>query len=90
MEQSVELEASHFDSEVAYAAVNRFRLDDLEPYIYRTRDFGRSGEIIDWLTRGRAADTVREDPVRSGLLFAGTEKAVCFSFDDGDHWSRCS
>jgi hypothetical protein len=66
--------------------VNRFRLDDLKPHIYRTRDFGRSWtEIVGGLPDG-PVNTVKEDPVRKGLLFAGTEKGVFVSFDDGDHW----
>jgi photosystem II stability/assembly factor-like uncharacterized protein len=81
------LEASHFDSGTAYAAINSFRLDDLRPHLYRTRDFGKSWEEI---TRGIASNaptnTIREDSVRKGLLFAGTETTVYVSFDDGDHW----
>jgi photosystem II stability/assembly factor-like uncharacterized protein len=83
-----QLEASHFDSEAAFASVSRFRLDDLKPYIYRTRDGGRSWQLITaGLPEDAPANTVREDPVRRGLLYAGTEKAVWFSLDDGDHWS---
>jgi photosystem II stability/assembly factor-like uncharacterized protein len=83
-----QLEASHFDSEVAFASVSRFRVDDLTPYIYRTRDGGRSWQLItSGLTGDAPANTVREDPVRRGLLYAGTEKAVWFSLDDGDHWN---
>jgi photosystem II stability/assembly factor-like uncharacterized protein len=81
------MEASHFDPAEAYAAVNRFRLDDLRPHIYRTRDFGASWQEI---TRGIPGDevvnTVRGDPERQGLLFAGTERGVYVSFDDGDDW----
>jgi photosystem II stability/assembly factor-like uncharacterized protein len=83
-----QLEASHFDPEVAFASVSRFRVDDLKPYIYRTRDGGRSWQLISaGLPEDAPANTVREDPVRRGLLYAGTEKAVWFSIDDGDHWS---
>ncbi len=82
-----QLEASHFDPEVAYASVSRFRIDDLKPYIYRTRDGGHSWQLITaGLPEDAPANTVREDPVRRGLLYAGTEKAVWFSLDDGDHW----
>ncbi|HYK82567.1 MAG TPA: hypothetical protein VEU55_05430 [Gemmatimonadales bacterium] len=81
------LEASHFDTLVAYAAVNRFRLDDLRPHIYRTRDGGRTWrEITDGLPDDEVVNAVREDPVRPGLLFAGTERSVYASFDDGEHW----
>ncbi len=82
-----QLESSHFDAKVAYASVSRFRLDDLKPYLFRTRDGGQSWQAI---TAGLAVDapvnSVREDPTHRGLLFAATEKAVWVSFDDGDHW----
>jgi photosystem II stability/assembly factor-like uncharacterized protein len=79
--------ASHFDNESAYASVSRFRIDDLHPYIYRTRDGGKTWQrITNGLADAGPVDTVREDPVRKGLLFAGTENAVSVSFDDGDHW----
>ena len=81
-----QIEASHFDDQTAYASVSRFRLDDLHPYIYRTHDGGKSWQrIVHGLAEG-PADTVREDPVRQGLLFTGTENAVWLSFDDGDTW----
>jgi photosystem II stability/assembly factor-like uncharacterized protein len=79
--------ASPFDDESAYASVSRFRINDLRPYIYRTHDGGKSWKLI---TAGLPdlgpVDTVREDPIRKGLLFAGTENSVWVSFDDGDHW----
>jgi len=81
------VDASHFDTSIAYAAVNRFRLDDLHPYIYRTRDGGKSWQkIVTGLPDNEPVNTVREDPERKGLLFAGTERTVYVSFDDGDHW----
>ena len=67
--------------------MSRFRINDMHPYIYRTRDGGKSWKLItDGLPDFGPVDTVREDPVRKGLLFAGTENAVWVSFDDGDHW----
>jgi photosystem II stability/assembly factor-like uncharacterized protein len=79
--------ASHFDDETAYASVSRFRIDDLRPYIFRTHDRGKTWRLItSGLPEDAPVDTVREDLVRKGLLFAGTEKAVWVSFDDGDHW----
>ena len=82
-----QISASHFDDETAYASVSRFRINDFHPYIYRTHDGGKNWKLI---TAGLpdlgAVDTVREDPIRKGLLFAGTENAVWVSFDDGDHW----
>ncbi|HLZ92015.1 MAG TPA: hypothetical protein VKQ28_09890 [Candidatus Acidoferrum sp.] len=81
------IEASHFDAGTAYAAINSFRLDDLRAHIYRTRDFGKSWtEITKGIPDGGASNTVREDPLREGLLFAGTEGSVYVSFDDGDNW----
>lgn len=81
------IEASRFDSGTAYAAVNRNNLDDLRPHILRTRDYGESWqEIAGGISEKDFARSVREDPVRKGLLYAGTEKGVYVSFDDGDHW----
>ncbi len=81
------LDASHFDVNTAYAAVNTFRLDDLRPHIYRTRDGGASWtEIVRGLPDGAIVNVVREDPKQRGLLYAGTERAVYVSFDDGDNW----
>ncbi len=82
-----QISASHFDDDTAYASVSRFRIDDEHPYIYRTHDAGKTWKLITTgLPDVGPADTVREDPVRKGLLFAGTENSVCVSFDDGDHW----
>ncbi len=82
-----QISASHFDDDTAYASVSRFRINDEKPYIYRTHDGGKSWKLITaGLPEIGPADTVREDPVRKGLLFAGTENSVWVSFDDGDHW----
>jgi photosystem II stability/assembly factor-like uncharacterized protein len=82
-----QLDASHFDPNSVYAAVNRFRLDDLHPYIYRTHDGGQTWErITNGLPDDASVNVVREDPVRQGLLFAGTEHAIYVSFNDGDSW----
>jgi len=81
------IDASHFERGTAYAAVNTLRLDDLRPHIYRTRDSGASWtEITNGIPANENVNVVREDSVRKGLLFAGTERAVYVSFDDGDHW----
>ena len=81
------IEASHFDPNAAYASVDRHQLQDFDPYIYRTRDLGKTWQKI---TRGLPAGvyvhTVKEDPMRRGLLFAGTEQGAFISFDDGDNW----
>jgi photosystem II stability/assembly factor-like uncharacterized protein len=82
-----QISASHFDDESAYVSVSRFRIDDEHPYIYRTHDGGKTWKLIAaGLPDFGPVDTVREDPVRKGLLYAGTENSVCISFDDGDHW----
>src|SRR5215471_4476400 len=81
------LEASHFDRGTVYAAINTIRLDDLRPHIYRTRDSGAHWtEITNGIPPNENVNVVREDPQRKGLLFAGTERAVYVSFDDGDSW----
>jgi photosystem II stability/assembly factor-like uncharacterized protein len=83
----VMMEASHFDVNEAYAALERHQLEDYEPYIYRTRDAGKSWQKITMgLPSGVYVQTVKEDPHRRGLLFAGTELGAYVSFDDGDHW----
>jgi photosystem II stability/assembly factor-like uncharacterized protein len=81
------IEAGHFDANTAYAAVNTLRLDDLHPHIWRTRDAGKTWqEIVRGIPGGQTVNAVREDPQRKGLLFAGTERGVYVSFDDGDNW----
>jgi photosystem II stability/assembly factor-like uncharacterized protein len=81
------MDASHTDANTAYAAVNTFRLDDLRPHIYRTRDGGKTWtEIVRGLATDAPVNVVREDPKRPGLLYAGTEHQVWFSLNDGDDW----
>lgn len=81
------MQASHFDINTAYATVDRHQLQDFDPYIYRTRDMGKSWQrITKGLPAGVYAHTVKEDSVRQGLLFAGTERGVYVSLDDGDNW----
>jgi photosystem II stability/assembly factor-like uncharacterized protein len=81
-------EPSHFDTAVAYIAVDRHRLDDIAPYAWKTSDTGKSWvSIAAGLPPGAVVHVVREDPVRRGLLYAGTEMGVFLSFDDGARWS---
>jgi len=81
------MDAGRFDANTAYAAVNRIRLDDQRPHIYRTHDGGKTWkEIVNGLGDSGPVNAVREDPVRPGLLFCGTERAVYVSFNDGDFW----
>jgi photosystem II stability/assembly factor-like uncharacterized protein len=82
-----QLDAGHFDVNTVYAAVNRIRLDDMRPHIYRTHDAGKTWkEIVRGLPPNAPVNTVREGPGRKGLLFCGTETAVFFSLDDGENW----
>ena len=82
------IEASPHDPATAYVAARRHEMDDRAPYLFRTRDYGKSWTKI---TTGIPGDdyvhAVREDPVRRGLLYAGTEHGVHVSFDDGEHWN---
>ena len=82
------LDAGHSDALTAYAAVNTLRIDDLRPHIWRTHDGGKTWrEITAGIDSGATVNAVREDPKKKGLLFAGSERQVWVSFDDGDHWS---
>ncbi|MEO5509053.1 MAG: glycoside hydrolase [Longimicrobiales bacterium] len=82
------IDASHFDGATAYAAVNTLRLDDQRPHFYRTHDLGGTWtEITDGMSTFGAANSIREDPVKQGLLFASTETGVYTSLDDGNHWT---
>jgi photosystem II stability/assembly factor-like uncharacterized protein len=81
------IDASHFDFSAAYASVDRHQLQDFDPYVYRTRDMGKTWQkITTGLPSGVYVHVVKEDPMRQGLLFAGTERGIFLSFDDGDHW----
>jgi photosystem II stability/assembly factor-like uncharacterized protein len=81
------IEASHFDAGTAYAAVNRNALDDWKPHIFRTQDFGKSWqETVNGIRENDIVRTVREDPVKKGLLYVGSAHGVYVSFDEGEHW----
>jgi photosystem II stability/assembly factor-like uncharacterized protein len=81
-----QIDAGHFDDDTVYAAVNRLRLDDLKPHIYRTHDGGATWQETVRGLPNAPVNAVREDPVRKGLLYAATELAVFVSFNDGDDW----
>ncbi|MGH9334110.1 MAG: glycosyl hydrolase, partial [Vicinamibacteria bacterium] len=81
------IEASPHDPAAAYLAADRHLLDDFGPYLYKTSDFGKSWQsITSGLPRDTFVRSLREDPVRRGLLFAGTETGVFVSLDDGANW----
>ncbi|MEO8810450.1 MAG: hypothetical protein ABI386_09420 [Rhodanobacter sp.] len=81
------IELSPFDANTAYLAVDRHRLDDDTPYIYRTSDGGSSWQRIDsGIPRDSFVNVVRADPQHKGLLYAGTERGMYVSFDDGAQW----
>ncbi|MEO6254995.1 MAG: hypothetical protein ABIO79_16925, partial [Ferruginibacter sp.] len=80
------MDASHTDVNTAYAAVNSIRLDDMRAHIYKTTDGGKTWtEIVNGLPND-PINVVKEDPVRKGLLFAGSERAVYVSFNNGANW----
>ena len=81
------IDASRFNAATAYAAIDRHQVDDFHPYIYRTYDDGKTWQkIVTGLPENAYVHAVREDPVRKGMLFAGTEIGVFVSFDDGANW----
>jgi len=81
------IEASHYAAGTAYVAANHFQMDDMRPFIYRTADFGATWKlIVNGITPTEFVRVVREDPVRRGLLYAGTERGVWVTFNDGDSW----
>lgn len=81
------IEASRYDPNTAYVAVDRHMLDDTKPYVFKTSDAGKTWTRIDaGLPDGSWVHAVREDTVKRGLLFAATETGVFVSFDDGGHW----
>ncbi len=81
------IEVSHFKPGVAYAAVDRHRLDDQRPYLYKTNDFGKTWSlVVEGIAAPAFLNCIREDPKKQGLLYAGTEFGVYVSFDDGARW----
>jgi photosystem II stability/assembly factor-like uncharacterized protein len=81
------IEASPFETGTAYVAVDAHRLDNFHPYIFKTSDFGKTwNKLVGGLPDNSYVHAVREDPVKKGLLYAGTETGVWVSFDDGGHW----
>ena len=82
------IEPSNYAAGTAYIAANRYQLGDKRPLIYKTTDFGKSWtSIVNGINAEHFVRVIREDPVRRGLLFAGTERGVYASFDDGMNWT---
>ena len=81
------IEPSHYDPASCYLAAHRYKWDDRHPYLFKTNDYGKTWKQI---TEGIDAESfthcIREDPHRKGLLYAGTEKGVYVSFNDGENW----
>ena len=85
------IDASSFDPGAAYVAVKKPLLDDFAPYIFRTHDFGKTWtKIVTGIPASDYVHSVREDPTRKGLLYAGTQHGFYISYDDGDHWQSLS
>jgi hypothetical protein len=83
------IEPSHHRAGTAYVASNRFQLDDNAPYLFKTNDYGRTWtKIVDGIAPGEFTRVIREDPETPGVLYAGTERGVYVSFDDGARWQR--
>jgi photosystem II stability/assembly factor-like uncharacterized protein len=81
------IDASAFDAAAAYVSVRRPLLNDFAPYIYRTKDFGRTWtKIVSGIRDDAYVNAIREDPTRAGLLYAGTNHGVYISYDDGERW----
>src|SRR6266403_5298219 len=80
-------EASPSDGKTAYAAVDRHKLDDFKPYIFKTTDLGKTWtSIVNGIPDGAYVHAVREDPKKKEMLYAGTEIGAYVSFDSGAHW----
>jgi len=81
------IDASPLDRGVAYVAATAYKSDDFRPYLYKTNDYGKTWtKIVDGIANDHFTRVVRADPKRRGLLYAGTERMVYVSFDDGAHW----
>ncbi len=81
------IDASNFSAGTAYLAANRYQLDDMKPYLYKTSDYGATWTpITNGIPATEFTRVLREDPERAGLLYAGTERGVWVSFDDGANW----
>ncbi|TAE41540.1 MAG: glycosyl hydrolase [Runella slithyformis] len=83
------LETSRFDKGKAYLAATRYKLNDHKPYLFKTTDYGKTWTLItQGIPDNEWTRVVREDPNKRGLLYAGTERGVYVSFNDGDNWQK--
>ena len=83
------IELSRHSAGTAYVAASRHKLDDFSGYIYKTEDFGQSWRVLSSrFPAGEISRVIREDPIRPGLLYVGTESGICVSLDDGDSWTK--
>lgn len=81
------IEPSPHDAATAYVAATRYKLDDFQPYLFKTNDYGKTWtQITTGIASNAFTRVIREDPVQRGLLYAGTETGILVSFDDGEHW----
>jgi photosystem II stability/assembly factor-like uncharacterized protein len=81
------IEASHYDAGMAFLAANRYKLDDTKPYLFKTKDYGKTWtKITEGLPDNAICRVIREDPNKKGLLYAGTEIGIYVSFNEGDTW----
>ncbi|MFM9984838.1 MAG: VPS10 domain-containing protein [Flavobacteriales bacterium] len=81
------IEPSSHDAGTCYIAAHRYRLDDTKPYLYKTTDYGKTWkQIVNGIKEGDYTRCIREDPNTKGLLYAGTERGIYVSFDDGEQW----
>src|SRR5205823_8580919 len=81
------IEPSPHDLATAYVAATRYKLDDYQPYLFKTDDYGQTGTtIVTGIDTHDFTRVIREDPVRQGLLYAGTETGMYAFFDVGEHW----
>jgi hypothetical protein len=81
------IESSPHDPATAYVAANRYKWDDFQPYLYKTKDYGTTWmKITTGIAENEYTRVICEDPIRRGLLYTGTEIGIHVSFDDGEHW----
>ena len=81
------IDASSIEPGTAYVAATRYKLDDFKPYLYKTKDYGKTWKkITNGIAENAFTRVIREDPNQRGLLFAGTEVGMYITFDDGENW----